>query len=84
LLRIHKNSFRIIVRFIPQLGWTTAIVVLSAMLSSMVSAQAKAPIVNFTDQAEKAGLLSLNVFGGKETKQYIMQDYDVVNFRFNK
>ncbi len=29
--------------------------------------------MNFTDQAEKAGLLSLNVFGGKETKKYIIE-----------
>jgi len=30
-------------------------------------------IAHFTDQAEKAGLLALNVFGGKETKKYIIE-----------
>ena len=39
-----------------------------------VRAQAKpTPLANFTDQAEKAGLLSSNVFGGKEAKKYIIE-----------
>src|SRR5215813_15012402 len=40
------------------------------------SSQAPAPatpIVNFTDIAEKAGLTMMNVFGGKETKKYIIE-----------
>jgi hypothetical protein len=36
------------------------------------SAQAP-PIANFTDVAEKAGLTMANVFGGKDTKKYIIE-----------
>ena len=31
------------------------------------------PIANFTDVAEKAGLTMSNVFGGKDTKKYIIE-----------
>jgi hypothetical protein len=31
------------------------------------------PIANFTDVAEKAGLTMMNVFGGKDTKEYIIE-----------
>ena len=31
------------------------------------------PIANFTDIAEKAGLTMSNVFGGKDTKKYIIE-----------
>src|SRR6478672_8744991 len=31
------------------------------------------PIANFTDVAEKAGLTMTTVFGGKETKKYIIE-----------
>ena len=33
----------------------------------------KDPIANFTDIAEKAGLTASNVFGGRETKKYIIE-----------
>jgi hypothetical protein len=32
-----------------------------------------APIAQFTDVAEKAGLIMTNIFGGKETKKYIIE-----------
>src|SRR3974390_846462 len=36
-------------------------------------AAASAPIANFTDMAEKAGLTALNIFGGIDTKKYIIE-----------
>src|SRR5882757_6211245 len=74
LLKTLGNSLRIIDTVLLKLRWSTAGLVLCAAVSPNVSAQSKtAPIANFTDQAEKAGLLSLNVFGGKETKKYIIE-----------
>src|ERR1700746_1753182 len=32
-----------------------------------------APIAQFTDVAEKAGLMMANIFGGKDTKKYIIE-----------
>jgi enediyne biosynthesis protein E4 len=44
------------------------------LLNTAASSQEKpASIAYFTDEAEKAGLLALNVFGGKETKKYIIE-----------
>jgi hypothetical protein len=37
------------------------------------SKAAPAPIANFTDTADKAGLTSQNVFGGVDTKKYIIE-----------
>ena len=37
------------------------------------AAAATAPIVNFTDLAEKAGLTAQNIFGGIDTKKYIIE-----------
>src|SRR5215469_15852425 len=31
------------------------------------------PIANFTDEAEKAGLIAPNIFGGIDTKKYILE-----------
>jgi len=74
LLRTLGNSLRIIDTVFLQLRSSAAILALCAAVSSPASPQAKpAPIVHFTDQAEKAGLLSLNVFGGRETKKYIIE-----------
>ena len=36
-------------------------------------AKAAAPIANFVDIAEKSGLTMTNVFGGKDTKKYIIE-----------
>src|SRR5215469_10569869 len=36
-------------------------------------AAAIAPIANFTDEAEKAGLTAQNIFGGIDTKKYILE-----------
>jgi hypothetical protein len=74
LLKTLGNSLRIIDTVFLTLRSSVAILALCAAVSSPASPQAKpAPIVNFTDQAEKAGLLSLNVFGGRETKKYIIE-----------
>src|SRR5690242_670701 len=35
--------------------------------------QKPAPLAHFTDVAEKAGLTAVNVFGGLETKKYIIE-----------
>ena len=74
MLKTLGNSLRIIDTVFLTLRSSVAILALCAAVSSPASPQAKpAPIVNFTDQAEKAGLLSLNVFGGRETKKYIIE-----------
>ncbi len=46
----------------------------------------RAEIISFSDFAELGGETGAKRAGKQrlETKQYIMQDYDVVNFRFNK
>src|SRR5215467_1199828 len=40
---------------------------------SKPAAPPPAPIANFTDVAEKAGLTAQNVFGGLDTKKYIIE-----------
>ena len=45
---------------------------LAAFVTAAVAAQAP-PIANFTDNAEKAGLTMTTVFGGKDTKKYIIE-----------
>src|SRR5437764_14520139 len=37
------------------------------------AAASAAPVANFTDVAEKAGLMAPNVFGGIDTKKYIIE-----------
>ncbi len=46
----------------------------------------RAEIINFADFAEAGGETQAKRVGKQrlETKQYVMQDYDVVNFRFNR
>jgi hypothetical protein len=46
----------------------------------------RAEIISFTDFVEAGGETQAKRAGKQrlETKQYVMQDYDVVNFRFNK
>jgi hypothetical protein len=46
----------------------------------------RAEIISFADFAEAGGETQAKRAGKQrlETKQYVMQDYDVVNFRFNK
>jgi enediyne biosynthesis protein E4 len=44
------------------------------VITASAAESAKTPaIANFTDIAEKAGLTMLNVFGGKDTKKYIIE-----------
>jgi len=58
-----------------KLSVLAAIVCLSLTAAAQVSAATgKAPrVANFTDIAEKAGLTMLNVFGGIDTKKYIIE-----------
>src|SRR6201988_4552180 len=44
-----------------------------AFLSSMAWAKKSPQIANFTDLAAKAGLTAMNIFGGKDTKKYIIE-----------
>jgi len=54
-----------------------AVILLLLLLLSVASFAAEsspvAPIANFTDIAEKAGLTMSTVFGGKDTKKYIIE-----------
>ena len=47
--------------------------ILPAQQSKAPSPPAQAPIANFTDIAEKAGLTMQNIFGGVDTKKYIIE-----------
>src|SRR5271166_6957320 len=67
---------------IPALYWRNLAIRFLAcaflFLASLLCAQqAKtpppAPIANFTDMAEKAGLTAQNIFGGLDTKKYIIE-----------
>jgi hypothetical protein len=49
------------------------IVIVLAITAPDAESASTPPIANFTDVAEKAGLTMLNVFGGKETKKYIIE-----------
>src|ERR1700741_3586570 len=42
-------------------------------LTSAAQVANASPIANFTDVAEKSGLTMMNVFGGIETKKYIIE-----------
>src|SRR3989441_812322 len=59
------------------LFWPTAVVLLfGSSLFSQAPAQKSADnasIANFIDIAEKAGLTAVNIFGGAETKKYIIE-----------
>ena len=53
-----------------------ALVVVFCLFCSSAGSQSKPPasqIANFTDVAEKSGLTTINVFGGKDTKKYIIE-----------
>ena len=67
------NSFRIIDTAARRFREIAAVLVLCLVAAAAFPQAKSAPVVHFTDQAEKAGLLSLNVFGGKETKKYIIE-----------
>jgi hypothetical protein len=59
-------------RALPGAGRMAALFILLAITSAAEPANAP-PIANFTDVAEKAGLTMSNVFGGKDTKKYIIE-----------
>ena len=53
-----------------------ALVVVFCLFCSSAGSQSKPPasqIANFTDVAERSGLTAINVFGGKDTKKYIIE-----------
>ncbi len=62
-------------RALPGAGRLAAlfIVIVLAITASLAESGNTPPIANFTDVAEKAGLTMLNVFGGKDTKKYIIE-----------
>ena len=45
----------------------------AALAQNPASAKSSAQIANFVDVAEKSGLTMMNVFGGKDTKKYIIE-----------
>ena len=60
-------------RFLPA---NRALVVVFCLFCSSAGSQSKPPasqIANFTDVAERSGLTAINVFGGKDTKKYIIE-----------
>jgi enediyne biosynthesis protein E4 len=50
-----------------------AIFAISAAAQNTQSAKSSAPIADFVDVAEKSGLTMMNVFGGRDTKKYIIE-----------
>jgi hypothetical protein len=73
LFKTLVNSFRIVDKTAFQFRAVAVILVLCVTATSVFPQTKSTPIVHFTDQAEKAGLLALNVFGGKEAKKYIIE-----------
>ena len=59
-------------RVLPGAGRLAALFLFVVIASAAESANT-APIANFTDVAEKAGLTMSTVFGGKDTKKYIIE-----------
>jgi len=60
-------------RFLPA---NRALVAVFCLFCSSAGSQSKPPasqIANFTDVAERSGLTAINVFGGKDTKKYIIE-----------
>jgi enediyne biosynthesis protein E4 len=57
---------------IPSHRWLCYLLLFFSAFSAAQTAP-KTPIANFTDIAEKAGLTATNVFGGLETKKYIIE-----------
>jgi enediyne biosynthesis protein E4 len=61
-------------RALPGAGRLTALFVFIFVITATAAESAKTPpIANFTDVAERAGLTMTNVFGGKDTKKYIIE-----------
>jgi enediyne biosynthesis protein E4 len=54
-------------------GRLAAFLIILAIPGSAAEPRNTPPIANFTDIAEKAGLTMSNVFGGKDTKKYIIE-----------
>ena len=67
-------------------GGATAWEAAGAIHSDIQKGFIRAEIISFEDLIEAGGETSAKRAGKQrlETKQYVMQDYDVVNFRFNK
>ena len=59
-------------RVLLSTGLAALLFILSAASFAAETAQST-PIANFTDIAEKAGLTIPNVFGGRNTKKYIIE-----------
>jgi hypothetical protein len=60
-------------RALPCAGRLAAFFVVLVITASVAESANAPPIANFTDVAEKAGLTMSNVFGGKDTKKYIIE-----------
>jgi len=54
-------------------GGLAAFLLILVILALAAESRNTPPIANFTDIAEKAGLTMSNVFGGKDTKKYIIE-----------
>src|SRR6266704_6047314 len=67
--------------FLPDVRWLSAaplvrpavLLLLLAGTANSQMAQAPPKIAHFTDIAEKAGLTMINVFGGVDSKKYIIE-----------
>ena len=61
-------------RALPGAGRLAALFVIIFAITATAAESAKTPpIANFTDVAEKAGLTMATVFGGKDSKKYIIE-----------
>jgi hypothetical protein len=74
-----KSGLRLVPRFLPSRRAVATIVGVVVVFIAGAAAQNSTPrkppaqIANFTDVAEKSGLTMVNVFGGKDTKKYIIE-----------
>jgi hypothetical protein len=67
-----SSAYRSSLHSKPGVPWLCCLLLLLAA-SSIAQTAPKPPLAHFTDIAEKAGLTATNVFGGLETKKYIIE-----------
>jgi hypothetical protein len=69
--RILHNYF--LLKIFPFCAAVLLISCLPATSQISVPTKAPSPVANFVDLAEKSGLTMMNVFGGRDTKKYIIE-----------
>jgi hypothetical protein len=74
-MALHNSQTLASLRYFPKVARGLSLLVLAASCQGQQpkSAVPAKPLANFTDVAEKAGLTMQDIFGGVETKKYIIE-----------